>query len=355
MIMRIIIITLLSFLSVLIYNHADAIPDDCVMCHTMYSNENGTAAVTGNSPCWGCHATGTSNNIDPFTQAPQIDHMNATDLAGGNFAYITGNKAGWTGDTKTRGHNVVNTMVTDDNFRAGTYPPGDEFSQSGEGFNNTTFTCAGKYGCHGDRNIIDEFKAVRGAHHDGGTVLKFGSINESVQGATVGTSYRFLYGVKGGEDPDWQATASTFDHNEYKGVTTGTESSKTYPGGNTISGLCAECHGNFHGSTDTGGSSPWRRHPTDLSLPGEGTEYTAYTTYNVEVPVARTSIPNSPRTQVTPSETSDDIVMCLSCHRAHASPYQDILRWKYEDMKVGATGSTANSGCFVCHSTKDGA
>jgi hypothetical protein len=338
----------------------------CSNCHTMHNSQGGQS-ITGGAPqpflvkangalsCWGCHAKGTGDNIDPVTGAPQIKHTNPVDLAGGNFAYITGDKSGITGDTKTRGHNVIYTGVTDDNFNGGTYPPGDEFSQANEGFNNTTFTCAGKFGCHGDRTVDGDFDSIRGAHHSDGAVLKFGSIDEVAQGNSVGTSYRYLLGVKGGEDSDWEATVSEADHNEYKGSTGGTEGTKTSPGGNTISGLCAECHGNFHGdATDIGNASPWKRHPTDVSLPGSGTEYANYTTYNPQVPVARTTIPNSPSSSVDPTGTSDDIVMCLSCHRAHASPYQDILRWKYDEMVAGTTGSSAGTGCFVCHSQKDG-
>jgi hypothetical protein len=308
--------------------------------------------TAGSTPCWGCHAQGTGNNIDPVTGAPQIRHTNANDLAGGNFAYITGDKAGVTGDTETRGHNVIDTGVTDDNFSNGIYPPGDEFSQS---IDNANFTCAGKFGCHGDRSAEDEYDAVHGSHHTKDFMLKFGSIDESSQGSSVGTSYRFLLGVKGGEDSDWHATSSDSDHNEYKGATSGVESTQTSPGSNSVSGLCAECHGDFHGNaTDTGVSSPWKRHPTDISLPGAGTEYANYTSYNLQVPVARTVIPDSPSNTVDPIGTSDDIVMCLSCHRAHTSPYQDILRWKYEDMIAGTTGDGAGQGCFVCHSSKDG-
>jgi hypothetical protein len=307
----------------------------CSNCHTMHNSED-ALSVTGAGP-------------------KQIMHSNATDLAGGNFAYITGNKPGISGDTKTRGHNIIDTTVTDTNFSSGTYPPGDEFSQSVDGFSNTTFTCAGRFGCHGDRTANDEFGGIGGAHHSGRMALKFGSINEDAQGLTVATSYRYLFGVKGGEDSDWQATVSASDHNEYKGATAGTESTKTSPGGNTISGLCAECHGDFHGNaSDTGGTTPWRRHPTDISLPGTGTEYASYTIYNTVVPVARTSIPNTPGSSVNPSGTTDDIVMCLSCHTAHAGPYKDMLRWNYADMVAGTTGDGAGTGCFVCHAGKDG-
>ncbi len=343
---------------------------DCEKCHTMHDSQN-AQSVTGAGPrpallntagktsCWGCHAQGTTDNIDFFTGAPQVMHTNDTDLAGGNFAYVTGDKAGITGGTKTRGHNIKDSDVIDDNFSSGNYPPGDEFSQSSNGFDNTTFTCAGKFGCHGNRAADDEYVAIWGSHHTNDSVLKFGSIDESSQGGTVGTSFRFLLGVKGGEDSDWEKTVSASDHNEYKGaINRGSEGTMTSPGGNTISGLCAECHGNFHGTGngDLGNNSPWLRHPTDIELPGSG-EYADYNAgngneYSLEAPVARVTIPNNAESTVTPGDGNNSIT-CLSCHRAHASPYKDILRWNYEDMVAGGGGADG-TGCFICHTAKDG-
>ncbi len=344
------------------YSLSAGVKKSCSNCHTQHNSEDGKSvsgvasqaallSIAGGTTCWGCHAQGGGYNIDPTTGTPQIDHQNAVDLAGGNFAYITGNKSGITGDSMTRGHNIIDTGITDSNFGNQSFPPGDAFSQHSEGFDNTTFTCAGKFGCHGDRTKSDEIEAIKGAHHTSDTVLKYGSINESLQGGTVGTSYRFLLGVKGGEDSDWEATVSGVDHNEYKGGTSGTEGTKVLPGGSTISGFCSECHGSFHGQPDDtgGGASPWKRHPTDVSLPGNGTEYAGYTAYNLNVPVARTDIPNSPGSEVNPDGTTNDIVMCLSCHRAHASPYSDSLRWNYDEMVAGGGGS---GGCFACHTQK---
>lgn len=45
-----------------------------------------------------------------------------------------------------------------------------------------------------------------------------------------------------------------------------------------------------------------------------------------------------------------DKVMCLSCHRAHGSPYPDMLRFDY-NMEAG--GGTSTDGCFKCHTNKD--
>jgi hypothetical protein len=48
-------------------------------------------------------------------------------------------------------------------------------------------------------------------------------------------------------------------------------------------------------------------------------------------------------------------VMCLSCHRAHGSPYNDMLRWDYDGMVAGngSGGGNDGTGCFKCHSEKD--
>ena len=122
----------------------------------------------------------------------------------------------------------------------------------------------------------------------------------------------------------------------------------------TISEFCAECHGYFHASDEINdqpppSGSPWKRHPTDVSLPASG-EYASYTAYSIEAPVARVNIPGSPSGTVDPGGEIDDIVMCLSCHRAHASEYPDILRWDYSDMDAGGGGS---GGCFTCHTQKN--
>lgn len=47
------------------------------------------------------------------------------------------------------------------------------------------------------------------------------------------------------------------------------------------------------------------------------------------------------------------MVFCLSCHRAHGSPYPDMLRFDYSEMQAGGGGATG-TGCFKCHSAKDG-
>ena len=368
--MRKVLITicLISISLILAYGTADAkVSGVCSDCHTMHNSQgnatmnfdNSTTAPQGalvRGDCLGCHGQGNADNLAGTSDTiPQVLHTAAIDLAGGNFAYITGDKSrNAAASQNTAGHNVVDLGVTY-NETVLTTPPGDENTT---GITNLNLTCAGQYGCHGDRTKTDNYSAVSGGHHADDSVLQFSNIDETGQGGTVATSYRFLLGVKGGEDADWQATVSQTDHNEYKGATAGVESTATSPGGGTISGLCGECHGNFHGTaTDTGGptGTAWERHPTDISLPNTG-EYATYNPddgnlYSLEAPVARVTIPGTAQSAVTVSGTDDDIVMCLSCHRAHASQYPDMLRWLYTGMNAG-TG-TADTGCFTCHTSKN--
>jgi hypothetical protein len=327
----------------------------CVNCHTMHNSQNGTSMMF-NSPynnatgplrallrgtCLGCHGQNPSGTNYLINGIPQVLHAGSVDLPGGNFAYIVGIKTRASGDQYTVGHNVVDLGVIDAYLSS---PPGDVYST---GVTNNNLTCAGKYGCHGDRSVSDPYLAIRGSHHADDSVLKFGSINLSGQGGTVGTSFRFLLGVKGGE-LRWDRYTTNETHNEYFGASSpGSGGSATSPAGNTISGFCAECHGYFHSTTGVGSSSPWIRHPSDRVLPNTY-EYQYYTTYNITAPVARQATwsgwsGSGPSNTVTPGS---DVIMCLSCHLAHAGPSYKILRWIYND-----TGGV--NGCGVCHTYKD--
>jgi predicted CXXCH cytochrome family protein len=42
--------------------------------------------------------------------------------------------------------------------------------------------------------------------------------------------------------------------------------------------------------------------------------------------------------------------MCLSCHKAHATENDGMLRFDYTAIKAGDTSS--NFGCLACHTTK---
>ncbi len=114
----------------------------------------------------------------------------------------------------------------------------------------------------------------------------------------------------------------------------------------TTTFFCITCHGDFHEV----GTSAFRRHPSDFTIKNEG-EYANYTTYDITAPVARLGpdLATGPTADVNPGS---DMVMCLSCHMAHASPYPDMLRWDYQE-ECRAGSESADCGCFTCHSAKD--
>jgi len=356
-------VLLSTFLVLLPAGHGLAtVTGRCDNCHTMHNSQDGIpmnydTSATPNAlllrgGCIGCHAQNTANNI-VNSVIPQVLHTNSTDLAGGNFRYGINvanqgkvhNVSGLSGGPGVQDTTLLNS------------PPGysNAYDPAATDFNTANrLVCAGQNGCHGNRNQADQDSAIKGSHHLSDTMLKFGSINETNQGGgtggtldftTTGKSYRFLYNVHGGEDSDWQNTVDSANHNEYKGALYVARTTQAWSNINTISQLCAECHGVFHlsGSGGIGTATPWLRHPTDAVIPNTGEYANMSTTYDVIVPVARTAIPNTVTSTVT---RGSEIVMCLSCHRAHGSNYADILRWNY------TVSMSAGTGCLVCHTQK---
>ncbi len=330
----------------------------CKDCHSMHYSSGGEEMTYGGlegpfpvlteGGCLGCHGqnpSGTENIITIGTaRIPQVlHHMENGDLAAGNFYYVAD---GYNPDY-AKGHNVSGISLQES-------PPMDvppAFIQSvmipgGTGPTDwpgqRQLTCAGTWGCHGNRTIEDPYKAIYGAHH---------SDDRVIDGSNVGKSYRFLYGIKGKEHTNWEYQATSDNHNGYKG-------DMTHSSMDTISYFCGECHAKFHPHPNLGGSREvgsayntlWVRHPSDIAFSTvhigyAGSEYQDYVRYSLEAPVAYRE-PTGGENVV----DMDSILMCLSCHRAHASQYPDILRWDYDKMFAGRGGT--ETGCLTCHTRK---
>ena len=333
----------------------------CSNCHTMHYSQGGTLMPewkTGGpfrgllvGDCVYCHTgTNTSETNVPYVYSPSLPSYsfggNRNTLAGGNFFWVT--------QDDSLGHNVAGIANQDGRL---SQPPGFNTSYGRSSWPiNQQVTCAGTYGCHGDPSKSDPLLAIFGAHHK-----NIDRTNGTDDASEVWNSYRFLLGIKGTEDPDWELTLGVNDHNGYYAVTT-----PPSPGSNTgsINYLCAECHGLFHSDTYSGSySSPWLRHPTDYDMNNVKTkEYGNYPNtsifngklgvsatgdYFADVPVGNNQ--GAVLSQVLVN-TGDAIVLCVSCHRAHGSPYNDILRWDYAACNAGS--QNANCGCFACHTSK---
>jgi len=352
-----------------------AVSGECSNCHTMHNSQDNASMKLDSTPvvgsvsaecvqchatlrfvmlrmdCLGCHAQSINGASNIISGSPQIIHNAGTDLAAGNFRNVFFDDA--------NGHNVhgFDSALIAQDSNLFNVPPGydSNFDPSTGGYQPGYVTgqvmCAGQNGCHGNRDVVSQIDAMKGAHHSDDTLLHYGgSYTETGQGSTVGTSYRYLYKVKGAEDSDWENTSGGTDHNEYRGLDYAGRASQTWSDIETMSQFCAECHGNFHSTSGLGGD-PWIRHPSDLSLPNQA-PYSDYTVYDSTVPVARISISDG-STQASNTVTpGTDTVFCLSCHRAHASPYPDMMRWDYI-ANCDSGVANVNCGCFTCHTDKD--
>ena len=98
-----------------------------------------------------------------------------------------------------------------------------------------------------------------------------------------------------------------------------------------------------------GTASPWVRHPTDVVIPNTAaSEYLGINgIYQDQTPVGRVTagLPNAAAAADGVVVPGVDIVICLTCHRAHASNYADSLRFDYTTL-------AADDGCLYCHTNK---
>lgn len=339
----------------------------CSDCHTMHNSQQGSAVaftrdesgqqILTQTPfnkllktdCVGCHSHSGSETIVAMgeTRTPIVFNLiepiyppngsSSSALAGGNFYWVAQG-----GDQY--GHNLHGISDQDARLGGGVLAPGGNVSTNNQ--------CAS---CH--RTLATELTGCNGCH------IPFHHAKGDSEVASRDDGwYRFLGsvmqrgeefastpdGVVGIEDPDWEQNPSATRHNTYQG-STGPYAS--FLDSRSINQKCAGCHGLFH--SETAASSAWVRHPVDMTIPNSG-EFSAFTTYNPLVPVARPSV-TAADANFSSINHGSDLVSCISCHRPHGSPYPAMLRWAYRAWPGDDpyTGSPAVNGCAVCHTTKD--
>ncbi|MDW7772484.1 MAG: cytochrome c3 family protein [Desulfobulbaceae bacterium] len=327
----------------------------CVNCHTMHNSQGGKPmnwdeSFTPNpalllGDCIGCHTgSNTGFNSTPFVFSITGPEYKATGtepesntLAGGSFY--------WMANISDRmGHNVYGLAGPDGTL---SLPPG------GDGSFSDQLNCAGSMGCHGRQNESGQITSMRATHH-------YKNHSEWQDGSTPAASYRFLDTIQGFGDREYEFRPTDQQHNKYYGID---RTGETEPADGTISSQCARCHEYYHdgsGSLVSGtafGSGVWIRHPTDFDMSNAASsdEYERYNggsgsgnMYSVVSPVATTDTSNT--VNATIYSTNDDaVVMCLSCHRAHGTPFNGLLRWDYKSWPAPG----GYNGCAVCHTAKD--
>ncbi len=347
-----------------------AVTGQCSNCHTMHNSQNAQPMayeLSGSSfrsraepiahllvtDCVGCHtATDGSTWQDPVTGAPIVHNTaepsyGATSDGGATHQGLAAGNFYWVGRDDANGHNIFTDDVNLDGA------PGDKAGCASDSchvnfhapYTGTDYL-GGRTACLGCHMVSGSTSpSVTSWHHAGGGQALADSAEQGWYRMLSGHRQADGTGVSGIEAADWEHSPSASNHNEYLGVEGDKTDSDGLAGiGNTMTGFCVGCHGNFHVQNDlTGGGSPWLRHPSDGVLPATG-GFADVVTYDPLTPVARPVL-TSVSSMVTPGQ---DMVMCLSCHRAHASPYYKMMRWDY----AGDDLTQALSGCGNCHTRK---
>ena len=313
-----------------------AVSGVCSNCHTMHNSQSGIVMGLDNpqsalllNDCLGCH---TSASNDPFVDGYPFVKLasGASDsncLAGGFFQLI----AVTTDNHKNQNHDIGATADP-----AGYNSDENAWYTGGTDGDSNGLGCAGTNGCHGNQTDLDDMAAISGGHHNP-------------------DAYRILFV---GDNPVVGSGAKDYEEaiisNPAIAVDTSgdtTQNVNIYSAGEldpSISELCAKCHGDFHNESGSiadvgGGSSPWIRHPTDVNIPLEWAIQDGYTLNGDDYKNHPVGWDNAIY------NTENKRVTCLSCHRAHGTENNDLLRWAYSTQEAGGG---EDYGCLGCHNNQ---
>jgi predicted CXXCH cytochrome family protein len=349
----------------------------CTNCHETGMEKPLLPQYQGNQGCVNCHSSSTSSTtydlevgkMEPYTlTVPVVYYTGASEptsyLAGGNFYWVAiddGSDPDHPNDNK--GHNVFSSNP-EDVLTSGApgISHGSGCSWAASCHFNFDLTndlgmpgLQGRQGCTKCHMLTDDmdYDEPTGFHHADDTVAPVvgSDLQDPLTDPDFDGFFRFLHGHQSGdnhgvcgiEDADWQASSGPGDHNEYLGFQTSLASAGSFSvTGHTVTSFCSGCHGNFHIQECLPAQQPpcygdWIRHVSGAVLPNSG-EFASYTNFDPAAPVARPDFTGwtGASSTVTPGT---DLVNCLSCHRAHGSPYPKMLRW---DL----------NGCKTCHTNK---
>jgi len=304
----------------------------CNGCHTMHNSENGVLvdpdSPTGNQwllvdetpsdVCLSCHAFGLGAvfGADPLAPPPEkgsgnfvfLLEDNLYDGHGGGDTLIDGSWAHAV-DGDAAGHNIVapsRGVAADATNLTGTGPGGT--------FPSGDLGCSSCHDPHGNTN----FRLLYG-----GTVGSPTSVQDGLYDFTNPAPVATGISIFGGSESNGNHTA--------------------YNSG--MSGWCGNCHGDFHNSGNL-------VHPSGVGIGGDiATAYNAYngtedmtggaiaTSYLAAVPIEGSGI----LTSSTAGPSSSSNVMCLTCHRAHASSAPNAGRWDFSVTLLEEDGLESGS------------
>lgn len=356
----------------------------CDGCHTMHSSKNGVAMGKGDvtngaknvyllqgtdqsSTCLmaGCHAGATMSSKVVFTTGtvkndPVKVPLNLT--PGGDFAWLTLDYT-WTnpraGSSKAErhGHNVIAADLSLTKDLTLTTAPG-----AGATYLNTELACNSCHDPHGRYRSTDgsqDTQTLGGAPIAGSS--SYGAA--PVAGDALGT-YRLLAGV--GYKPA-SVASTTFTKKAPVAVAPATYnrtealSDTRVAYGKGMSEWCTNCHTGLDQATVPMGNF---RHPaSDTATFSDTAPATILTTYNKYVKTGDSSADNTnaynslvpfgtqapaytdllAKTTSTAGADASSTVICLSCHRAHATAFPSMSRWNNATEFLTVDGDYADA------------
>ncbi len=330
---------------------------ECMGCHNIHDAKSSSSLLSGtdiSSTCINCHgATGASSYhiVTPDADMPAgTPPGNRT--PGGDFGWLkkTYTYSPRTGTTTTdagegHGHNIVaiDFTYTADSSNL-TAPGGDMVA--------TQLSCNSCHDNHGKlRRLSDGTFAITGA-----PIIASGSYNNSVTpalGQAVG-AYRLLRGpgsTAGSGGKTFTAVFNAVVPSTYNRSEAVTPTRVAYGAG--ISDWCATCHPDMHS-----GTSSKMTHPINQGLGSSvAANYNAYigsgnmsgvstTSYDSIVPFQTDNSTDYAALKLLAvndgsnnnGPATSDRVMCLSCHRAHATGFEFMGRWNNANEFMAADG-----------------
>jgi predicted CXXCH cytochrome family protein len=346
----------------------------CEACHTMHNSLgnvahdddiNGGQFTTGpfllkgndqSSACLNCHGAGsTTSSYHVSTEGVTTGvgvPMQFT--PGGDFSWIKAT-TGTTADLK--GHNIIAAdFGYSADARAGMV------TSPGGNYPNASFGCQSCHDPHGKSRLLDG-----GTDYvtTGAPIATYGSYGALPTATTAVGAYRILGGTNY-EPKSVVGLGLAFANNVPVATAPSGYNSATAPGGvrvaygSNMAEWCANCHAGLHNEA----------YPTNLRHPSGNAaklgatiagNYNAYkktgdltgTSADSFLPLVpfetgqgaadRAALATLQATATGPDATAN--VMCLSCHRAHASGFESMLRWDHKaTFVVDATGAYAKKG-----------
>jgi hypothetical protein len=385
----------LSGMSFAFHNGGVATCDSCHSMHNSFGNvamdNNISTKFTGNpyllkyvdqsSTCLSCHARSTQGSFRVMTY-PAPSAVGATPVQytpGGDFGWLTKTDLGSGATSKSmHGHNIVAQTfgLVADTRLANAPGPGATGAYSADKLN-----CISCHDPHPSARIIDGNGTI--AYRAGGTaVLPIGASGsafdnvDALPGGSAGINfaeealgvYRILAGktykpasYAGGpafvNDPPSAVAPRTYNQKEN---TTNGEARVAYGAG--MSEWCANCHGAIHNTTSSvfihqagvalgGATSMVNYNQYKKSGDLTGTSDLSYTSM---VPLERgtkviatlfgyadntTNYLSASTNNSSKGADANSKIMCLSCHRAHASGFRAMERWNNNSELIAVEGA----------------